>query len=197
MKKIILLCVFAIALSNCKNTKNTDVVAAVVEEEVKGINWVTVEEAMELQKNNPKKVMIDAYTKWCGPCKMLDRNTFTNQDLISYVNEHYYAVKFNAEGNAVVNFKDKTYTNPNYKDELKNRRNSAHEFSRFLGVNAYPTLVFLDEQANLIAPVRGYQTPTQLELYLKLFKDDGHKTITSQVEFQEYANSFVPQFKDS
>ena len=54
------------------------------------INWVTMNEALELQKNAPKKIMIDMYTSWCGPCKMLDKNTFTNKDLISFVNSHYY-----------------------------------------------------------------------------------------------------------
>ena len=31
--------------------------------------------------------MIDIYTTWCGPCKMLDKNTFTNKDLITFVND--------------------------------------------------------------------------------------------------------------
>ena len=42
------------------------------------INWVSLEEALELQKKAPKKIMIDVYTVWCGPCKMLDKNTFQN-----------------------------------------------------------------------------------------------------------------------
>ena len=64
------------------------------------INWVTLEEAVALQKKEPKKIMMDVYTNWCGPCKMFDKNTFQNKDVADYVNEHYYAVKFNAEGNA-------------------------------------------------------------------------------------------------
>ncbi|MDC1355849.1 thioredoxin family protein, partial [Flavobacteriaceae bacterium] len=73
------------------------------------INWVSMDEALALQQKTPKKILIDMYTSWCGPCKMLDRNTFTNKDLIAYVNEHYYAVKFNAEGNETVNFKDQKF----------------------------------------------------------------------------------------
>ena len=42
------------------------------------INWMTFEEAIALQKKNPKKIMVDMYTVWCGPCKLLDRNTFHN-----------------------------------------------------------------------------------------------------------------------
>mgnify|MGYP000536572778 FL=1 len=62
------------------------------------INWVSLEEAVELQKKNPKKIIMDVYTSWCGPCKMLDRNTFQNKDVAAYINKNYYAVKFNAEG---------------------------------------------------------------------------------------------------
>ena len=50
------------------------------------INWVSMDEALALQQKAPKKILIDMYTSWCGPCKMLDRNTFTNKDLIAYVN---------------------------------------------------------------------------------------------------------------
>ena len=71
------------------------------------INWVTMDQALELQKKEPKNIMIDFYTSWCGPCKMLDRNTFTNKDLIDFVNTNYYAVKFNAEGNETVSYKDR------------------------------------------------------------------------------------------
>ena len=78
------------------------------------INWVTMDKALELQKNTPKNIMIDIYTTWCGPCKMLDKNTFTNKDLITFVNANYYAVKFNAEGNESVNYKNRLFENPNY-----------------------------------------------------------------------------------
>ncbi|WP_411766520.1 thioredoxin family protein [Winogradskyella sp. A3E31] len=161
------------------------------------INWVSLDEAIALQKKNPKKIMMDVYTNWCGPCKLLDKNTFHNKDVVDYVNEHYYAVKFNAEGNDVVNFDGKKFENPGYKPENANRRNSAHQFTRFLKVNAYPTIVFLDEEQKMIAPIRGYQKPKQLELYLKLFKSDEYKSMTTQEAFNTYFENFKPEFKDS
>ena len=33
------------------------------------INWMSLENAVELQKKTPKKIMMDVYTNWCGPCK--------------------------------------------------------------------------------------------------------------------------------
>ena len=38
------------------------------------INWMTMNEALEAQKETPKNIIMDAYTDWCGPCKMIDKN---------------------------------------------------------------------------------------------------------------------------
>ncbi|MBP1839194.1 thioredoxin family protein [Formosa algae] len=158
------------------------------------INWLSFNEALELQKTAPKKIMMDAYTNWCGPCKMLDKNTFQNKDVVAYVNENYYAVKFNAEGKEAVSYQGNTYENPNFDPAKENKRNSVHEFARALGVNAYPTIVFLDEAAQVITPVRGYQKPQQLELYLKLFSTDKYKELDSQEVVNAYFESFEPEF---
>jgi len=159
------------------------------------INWMTLEEAVEAQKTTPKKIFMDAYTTWCGPCKMLDKNTFHNKDVADYVNKNYYAVKFNAEGNETIIFKGVTYTNPNF-DPNKSGRNSSHQLSGFFGIRAYPTLLYLDEEANLIAPISGYRTPSQLELYLKFFESDTYKSIKTQEEWQSYSSNFKPEFKN-
>ena len=160
------------------------------------INWLTIEEAIEMQEKKPKKIIMDVYTNWCGPCKMLDKNTFHNDDVVDYINEHFYAVKFNAEGNDTVTYKDRTFTNPNYDPAKANRRNSAHQFSRYLMVNSYPTMVFFDEEGNYIAPIKGYHKPRQLELYLKLFKSDKYKDMDTQEKFNEYYRSFKATFKE-
>lgn len=167
---------------------------ATVAVSAQNIKWVTLEEAVALQKKNPKKIMMDMYTTWCGPCKMLDRNTFQNKDVAAYVNEHYYAVKFNAEGNDTVNFKDKTFTNPNYNPAKAYGRNSGHQLSGYFSVRAYPTIVFLDEKAEFIAPIPGYKSPQQLELYLKLFKHNKHLEMDDQAKFDAYVQGFRPEF---
>lgn len=160
------------------------------------INWVSLEQAVELQKKNPKKIIMDAYTSWCGPCKLLDRNTFKNKDVASYINKHYYAVKFNAEGNEKINFKGKEFGNPNYNPAKANKRNSSHELSSYFSIRSYPTLLFLDENAEFLSPVIGYKTPQQLELYLKLFKNDEHVEMSTQDKFNEYFKAFKPEFSN-
>ena len=167
-----------------------------VDEPKDEINWITIEEAIALQKEAPKKIIMDVYTNWCGPCKMLERYTFQNEDVVTYINENYYAVKFNAEGNDSVTYKDKTYSNPRYDPARANRRNSAHQFTRYLKVTGYPSLAFFDEQGNYITPITGFLKPRQIELYLKLFKTDKYKEMTTQEQFNEYYRSFKPTFKE-
>ena len=159
------------------------------------INWVSFNEALELQKESPKKIIMDVYTNWCGPCKMLDRNTFQNKDVANFVNANYYAVKFNAEGDDKVAYAGQDFSNPNYDPSLSKRRNSTHQFSRYLQVSAYPTIVFFDEDAQVITPIKGYQNPQQIELYLKIFKDDAYKNIKSQEDFNKFYETFKPEFK--
>ena len=157
------------------------------------INWISVNDLEAAQANEPRKVMIDVYTKWCGPCKMMMRNTFTNGDVISYINEHYYAVKFDAEGPDPVEFKGKTFSNPSYVPN-KPGRNGVHELSRAFQVRAYPTIVYLDEKLEMIAPVSGYKSPQQLELYLRFF-EDAWAPGTSQEEWDTFQQSFTPTFE--
>jgi thioredoxin-related protein len=159
------------------------------------INWVTLEEAVEMQKKEPRKIMMDAYTVWCGPCKLLDKNTFQNADVANYVNANYYAVKFNAEGNEEIRFKGKIFKNPDF-DPNKKGRNGIHELTRYFQVSAYPTILFLDENSDLIGPIPGYKTPRQLELFLNLFKEDTYKSITSKELWEEYVANFNYSFSE-
>lgn len=158
------------------------------------INWMTVDQMVAAQKKEPRKVLIDVYTTWCGPCKMMDANTFSNRQVVQYINENYYAVKFNAESPDPVTFKGQTFTNPTYNPQARGR-NGVHEFSRALRVSAYPTVVYLDEELNMIAPIKGYQSPQQIELYLKFFHTDKYKQVTTQQEWEAYQQSFTPTFK--
>lgn len=158
------------------------------------IEWMTMNEALEAQKESPKKIFMDAYTDWCGPCKMLDRNTFSNADVAEYINTHYYPVKFNAEGTEKVTYRGKDFGNPQH-DPNRRGRNSQHEFARAIGITAYPSLVFFDEKGDLIGPIPGYRTPHQIEVFLKLFQNEDYKRITTPEAFKKYSDEFKNTFE--
>ncbi len=192
MKKILFISFIALTVLAFTTTNNsTDTITA----EATEINWMSFEEALAAQKKSPKKIMVDAYTVWCGPCKMLDKNTFNNADLVNYVNKNYYAVKFNAQGNQTINFKGKKYTNPRFDPKKAMKRNASHELANYFRINAYPTILFLDEEATYLTPVKGYKTPQQLELYLKLFATDAYKNLKTKEQWTAYQETFKATFK--
>lgn len=157
------------------------------------INWMTMNEALAAQKEEPRKIFMDVYTDWCGPCKLLDKRTFQHKDVAEYVNKHYYAVKFNAEGTEEIHYNDFTYTNPNHNPDRKGR-NSQHFFANALKISGYPSIVFFDENGGVITPVVGFKTPKQLEIFLKMVVNDDYKRLKTQEAWKKYEQSFVYTF---
>lgn len=144
------------------------------------IKWVSMEEAQALAKKSPKPLFIDVYTSWCGPCKMLDAKTFNDPQLADYVNKHFYAVKFNAESGAPVMFKGQKFENPDFNPGNTMGRNGTHHLTyQIANVNgniAYPTVVYMDSDLNVLAPVQGLMTPEQMEPILIYFGEGHYKT---------------------
>lgn len=130
------------------------------------IKWMTMDEALAAQKKKSKPIFMDVYTDWCGPCKMLDKNTFHDAEVVKYISENYYAVKFNAEGQGDINFKGKKYSNPGYVADRKGR-NAQHQFASLLQVQGYPSMIVFDGKGEIKNTVVGYHTPQQLLEALK------------------------------
>ncbi|MGV3460373.1 MAG: thioredoxin family protein [Flavobacterium sp.] len=130
------------------------------------IKWMTMDEAVAAQKKKAKPIFMDVYTDWCGPCKMLDKNTFHDKEVVEYINANYYAVKFNAEGNSEVNYKGKKYTNPQHVAG-RTGRNAVHEFTYLLKVEAYPSMMIFDTKGEVKERIVGYHTPDLLMPILK------------------------------
>ena len=74
-----------------------------------GIEWLSWEEAAKRSSTNPKKFLVDVYTEWCGWCRKMDANTFAHPEIARYINDNFYAIKFNAGDRDDIVWKGKTY----------------------------------------------------------------------------------------
>lgn len=145
---------------------------AQTKEKKSGINWVTLEEADKLRQSEPRKILIDVYTDWCGWCKRMDATTFSEVRLVEYVNANYYAVKLDAEQKKPITVGGETYEY----DPSVGRR-GVHKIAQELlqGKMSYPTIVFLDEHMNMIQPLAGYRDAAAMQPILEYLAENAHK----------------------
>ncbi len=178
MKNIILLAVLFIGVNNFANAQNDK------------INWISFEEAVELNKTTPKKFFIDFYTDWCGWCKRLDAVTFKDAEVIDLINKNYYAIKFDAERKDTVQFQNRDYI---YVKPPESRRGYHVLAAALMNKQmSYPTMVIMSvesasENVTFLQPIKGYIDGEALEPYLDYFAKDLH---IQRVDFEEFKANF-------
>lgn len=138
------------------------------------VDWMTFEEAVEKSKTEKRKIFIDVYTDWCGWCKVMDKNTFSEPKVAKILNEEFYPVKFNAEQRENVTFNGNTFK------FVPSGAKGYHELAAALLNNklSYPTVVFLDEEFRMIQPLAGYQKPEEFHKIIQYIGEDHFKTLT-------------------
>ena len=144
-------------------------------------DWMKLKELTEKIKSEPKPVIIDLYTNWCYWCKVMDKKTYTSSKVISYINEHFYAVKLDAETKEVVQWNNKEY---NFNDNYK-----VNDFTMYVtsGQPGFPTtVIFADEQSEPVS-VQGFLEPKEIEPILKYFGEGAYK----KQNFTEFKQNFT------
>ena len=94
--------------------------AAAQSEGIRFVEGKTFAEALQLAKENGKMLFLDCYTSWCGPCKMMARDVFTQKAVGDYFNEEFVSIKIDME------------------------KGEGPELRARFGVRAYPTFLFFD-----------------------------------------------------
>jgi thioredoxin-related protein len=130
------------------------------------LNWISLEEAQAINNSEGRMFLVDVYTEWCGWCKVMDKKTFTDEEVKAYLGKNFYVIKFDAEQKEKIVFKGKEY------EWTPSGRKGVNMLAVELlnGRLGYPSLVFLDENLNKIEVIPGYKTPEQLMPILKKMK---------------------------
>lgn len=161
------------------------------EKKTPSINWMSMQEALEASAtpDNKKKIFIDAYTDWCGWCKKMDKSTFLDSSVIAYMNENYYAVKFDAETQDTISYRGVDFTNSSPGAKKKGGRGTYHYFASALldGQLSYPSYVILDEKHTRMAIYKGFMDIPSLVTVLKFFTLNQHQQYTQYLygEFEK------------
>ena len=146
--------------------------------------WYSFTDAVKLTQLDPRPIMIDVYTDWCGWCKRMDATTFRDSAVSEYLNTAFYAVKLDGESRDSFVFKGKTYK------YVPNGRRGYNELAAALmnGRMSYPTVVMLNEKAEMIQPIAGYKQAREFEMILHYIGEGAYKGVKWETFQQEFKN---------
>lgn len=184
MKKFLWLFVLLPVIGILAMKKNIVVEKSTIHETV---NWYSWEQAIELNKKSPRKLLVDFYTDWCGWCKKMDATTFPNDTIAAYMNKHFYCVKFDAERKDTIQFSGTKFS---FMSPKTGENNGIHEMAYALmdGTPGYPTIVYLNEKFERILISPGYKTPAQLLPEMRFASEEIYKTKS----WEEFKNAKIP-----
>lgn len=146
--------------------------------------WLSLADVQNRQLVAPRPILVDVYTDWCVYCKAMDRQTWRNKNVQTYMESHFYPIKFNAEQKDTVHWEGKAYIyQPRYKVHML--------ASAWLQGNmVYPSTVVIPPAGEPII-LTGYVSVSELEPVLKYF-GEGHYRHTAWLE---YKASYKPEWK--
>ena len=151
------------------------------------IKWHSIEEAIQLASKEPRVLVIDVYTDWCGWCKRMDATTFSDPGVVEIMNKHFYPVKLDAEGKEDIVIGERTFK------FVDNGRRGYHEIAAVVtrGRLSYPTISYVDYQGKVLEASPGYKTADQFQVYLAYYSEEAYKNQT----FDEFSAAYAGQEK--
>lgn len=135
------------------------------EDNTKGTQFFkgTFAQALAKAKKENKKLMVDCYTLWCGPCRYMATNIFPNDTLGAYMNEHFVCMKLDME------------------------HGEGPERNKTFNVKAYPTFIFFDADGKEMSRFEGMAYKEEFQKRCERILK-GEAPITEKIRKEEAKN---------
>lgn len=150
----LLLCTFLMCVSILGNAQPFDSTPI-----SNGINWITGlswQQIKQKAKNEHKYIFVDCYATWCKPCKMMDKQVYTNDSVSNFANSNFISVKLQLDTSKADN------------ETIQKWYSDAHAIEQEYKIKAYPTTLFLSPTGELVHKAQGYYDVSQ---FVKIMAD--------------------------
>ena len=121
----------------------------------------TWEEALEKAKKEDKLIFVDAYTTWCGPCKRMSKQVFTQNEVGEFYNKNFISMKIDME------------------------KTPGRKFQRKYPVSAFPTLYYIDGDGEVAHVTKGGKSPEQFIQLGQMAMKKNDKSGDYETEYNE------------
>lgn len=156
------------------------------------VKWMSLEEAMQQQKAEPKKVFLFFYHSGKEATTTMEHGAFAHPVIQNLINANYYPVKFDVTTTQPITWNGRTFSSY---DQATHIRSGFHQFAQFMNVNAVPSSVFLDTAGMPMTIIQGALNAAELEPYLQFMSVNKAQSGESAVEWQTFLKNFKPKVK--
>ena len=133
---------------------------------------MTFDKVKSIAKKNGMLIFVDCYTTWCGPCKWMDQNVYNNDTIADFFNINFLAVKFDME------------------------KGEGLKIAQDYNVRAYPTMLFLDGNGEMVHRIIGAKKPKILLAEALKAKDPKDNLAATIVKYEsgEQEPEFIAEY---
>ena len=108
------------------------------------LSW---KEILQKAQTERKYIFVDCYATWCGPCKMMDNEVYSNDSVGNFMNDKFICVKMQMD------------TTGHDSKEIQQWYGTANEFVEKYSVRAYPSFLFFGPDGLIVHKEIGARSP--------------------------------------
>lgn len=138
----------------------------------RSIEWLELEKAQELARENSGHVFIFTEAEWCSFCKKMKREIFPVEEVQDLLEANYYPVKIDIESDERLVFNGEQMTQ--------------RQFSRSMRISATPTMIFLNGSGDVMGVQPGYLPERTFKALLEYVVSDRY----GRVDFEQYLEEY-------
>ncbi len=128
-------------------------------------------QAVQKALSQQKLIFLDCYTSWCGPCKMMARSVFPQEQVGNFMNPNYVSIKIDME------------------------KGEGPELQKKLQVSAYPTFIIFNSGGQEIGRfMGGCQAEEFIEKVKKASIDNGSAEMDKRFADGERDEAFLYEY---